>query len=317
MSVDRNQITPEISQEANRGWQHCTRLQHEGVRLIVTNSVGPRIIALSLGAGPNLFKEFEDQLGRTSGDDYLLFGGHRLWAAPEAFPRSYAHDFNPVTVVPRPRGALFQQQEEPENRIRKAIEVEFLAGRRFRLVHSISNLNPWTIELAPWAMSLMAAGTRAIVPQEPHGSHPEHLAPARTLTLWPYTRMDDPRVQWGSRFIQVQEDSTINAKFKLGIQNRQRWVATWTHGVLLIRTFGFDPSCNYPDMGCNVELFTMPGFLEMETLGPLQRLAPGATARHEEIWHVRECPTFPDEHSALAELISACLPDLQFPDTRT
>ena len=44
-----------------------------------------------------MFKEFPDQLGLTKSDKWLLFGGHRLWHAPEA-ARTYYPDFEPVLV---------------------------------------------------------------------------------------------------------------------------------------------------------------------------------------------------------------------------
>ncbi len=297
----------------NRGWKHCTRMEQDGLRFIVTNDVGPRIIECSLEGGPNLFKEFEDQLGATGGDEYMLFGGHRLWLAPESHPRSYAPDFGPVQVQPLPSGARFLQREEPENRIRKSIGVEFLGERRVRMTHSVVNANPWAIELAPWAMTLMAAGSRAILPQEPCLPHPEYLDPARTLTLWSYTRMDDPRVSWGSRFIQLREDPSVEQKFKLGVQNRQRWVACWVHGWLVVRTFGFDPQARYADSGCNCEVFTMPGFLEVETLGPLELLQPGQEARHEEIWHFWRVEDLPVEEEPLWTVLSDHLSQLTYP----
>jgi hypothetical protein len=300
-------------QVENRGWKHCTLLESDGLRFIVTNDVGPRIIECSLEGGRNLFKEFQDQLGVIEGDRYMLFGGHRLWLAPESHPRSYAPDFGPVQVQPLSRGARFVQREEPENRITKSIDVEFLDRRRAKITHAVLNGNPWAIKLAPWAMTLMAAGTRAIVPQEPYLPHPEYLDPARTLTLWSYTRMDDPRVKWGSRFIQLREDSSVAHKFKLGIQNRQRWIACWVHGWLVIRTFGFDPRSRYADSGCNCEIFTMPGFLEVETLGPLQLLQPGQHARHEEIWHFWRLEDLPAGEDALEEVLSDYLAQLAYP----
>jgi len=303
----------QITDIADRGWAHCTRMEQDGLQLVVTREVGPRIIACSLDGGPNLYKEFEDQLGRTASEEYLLFGGHRLWAAPEAFPRSYARDLGPVRVEPISGGACFVQPEEPENRISKSIAIEFLGERRVRVTHAIGNANPWAIELAPWAMTLMAAGTRAIVPQEPYRPHPQYLDPARTLTLWGYTRMDDPRVRWGRNYIQLREDPSIEGKFKLGVQNRQRWVACWVHGGLMVRTFGFEPQARYPDAGCNCEMFTMPGFLEMETLGPLECLAPGQAARHTEIWHFWPLADLPVNEDALSEVLAPYLSQLVFP----
>jgi len=40
----------------------------------------------------------------------------------------------------------------------------------------------------------------------------------------------------------------------------------------------------YPDLGCNVELFTNPDFLEVETLAPLMKVESGRCATHEEVW---------------------------------
>ncbi len=42
----------------------------------------------------------------------------------------------------------------------------------------------------------------------------------------------------------------------------------------------------YPDGGCNVEVFTCPDYLELETLGPLLALKPGQEAQHVESWHI-------------------------------
>src|SRR5690606_5954620 len=92
-------LIPEVAEVPDRGWQRCVRIDHAGMRLVVTTEVGPRIIECSFDGGGNLFKEFEQELGRNGGEDYMLFGGHRLWHAPEAYPRSYGLDFDPVEFV--------------------------------------------------------------------------------------------------------------------------------------------------------------------------------------------------------------------------
>ncbi|MBL8264796.1 MAG: hypothetical protein JNL55_00400, partial [Steroidobacter sp.] len=282
-----------MTEAPDRGWQRCVRVDHAGLRLVVTLEVGPRIIECSLDGGANLFKEFEQDMGRTSGDEYLLFGGHRLWHAPEAYPRSYGLDFEPVEFTRDGSCLRFTQREEPSTRIQKSIAIEFLAPHRVHVSHELANRNPWAVELAPWAMTLLAAGSRLIVPQEEFRPHPQFLDPARTLTLWPYTRMNDPRVLWGERFIQLQEDGAVDQKFKLGVLNRQCWAACWVNGWLLIKTFSFDAQARYADLGCNCEFFTMPGFVEMETLGPLTRVEPQQRVAHSEVWHFWSVPSLP------------------------
>jgi hypothetical protein len=41
-------------------------------------------------------------------------------------------------------------------------------------------------------------------------------------------------------------------------------------------------TAEYPDLGCNYEIFTNSMLTELENLGALQTLEPGATATHIE-----------------------------------
>lgn len=44
----------------------------------------------------------------------------------------------------------------------------------------------------------------------------------------------------------------------------------------------------YPDFNVSVEIYTNNLFLELETLGPLKRVAPGEVNTHTELWSVIE-----------------------------
>lgn len=301
-----------VTREYN-GWPNCIFIQHAGFELVVTTDVGPRIIRLAAADGPNLFKEFPEEQGKTSGDRYMLFGGHRLWHGPEAFPRSYSLDFDPVGHHWEGQRLCLEQRVEPATGIVKSIEIECLTGTRFLLRHTLRNRNAWAVELAPWCLTLMAPGCRAFVPQEEYRPHPEWLDPARTVTLWHYSRMDDPRVRWGRHFIQLSEDNGIDQKMKFGLRNTRRWAGCWVRGFLFIKTFDYRANVQYPDMGSNCELFTMPGFLELESLGALASIAPGESVRHDEIWHLWRVAELPTEDVALHDALAPYLRELAYP----
>ena len=288
------------------GWKNCLKLTDDEVELVVTLDVGPRIIRLAAPGGQNLFKEFQDQLGKTSGTEWLSFGGHRLWHAPEVFPRTYAPDFEPVEHTWNEQVLKLTQKTEPETGIQKEIEIS-IRNETVHLVHRLINRNPWAIELAPWCLSVMAAGGRVLVPQEEFLPHPDTLTPARPLVLWHFTRMDDPRFTWGDRLIQMREDSQIEGKQKFGVRNTLGWAAYQLGKDLFIKAVPYVPGATYPDMGCNYEFFTMPGFLEVESLGPLVRLEPDAQTEHAERWRVIPNIELPDEE---APLIAALNPHL-------
>ena len=53
---------------------------------------------------------------------------------------------------------------------------------------------------------------------------------------------------------------------------------------LFIKRCDADPARPYADIGCSYETFTRDDMLELETLGPLTRLATGAFLEHIERW---------------------------------
>lgn len=291
------------------GWENCLKLSDAGIELVVTLDVGPRVIRLGIPGGQNLFKEFDGQMGKTSGTEWLSFGGHRFWHAPEVFPRTYAPDFQPVEYIWKDDILKLIQETEPETGIQKEIEIS-IQNKTVHLTHRLINRNPWAIELAPWCLSVMAPGGRALIPQEDFIPHPDVLTPARPLVLWHFTRMNDPRFTWGDRLIQMREDSQISSKQKFGIRNAQGWAAYELGKDLFVKAISIISEATYPDMGCNFEFFTMPGFLEVESLGPLVKLQPGAATDHVEKWWVIPNVQLPTDEEPLIAALNPHLKNL-------
>ena len=79
-------------------------LANEHIRLDYLTTAGPRIVRLSLaGSDDNLLAEVADIKIPTPYGDFNIFGGHRLWHSPEAFPRSYLPD-NDAPEIDRSAG---------------------------------------------------------------------------------------------------------------------------------------------------------------------------------------------------------------------
>ncbi len=272
---------------AYQGWQNCYRLSNAHLTLIVTGDVGPRVIDLRLGAGENLFAQYAEWLGRTGDAEWHNYGGHRLWHAPEVAPRTYAPDNSPVTVEPHPDFVRFIQPVEATTGIEKSLDLHLDPhAARVKVVHRLRNTNLWAITLAPWALSVMAPGGVAIAPLPPRGSHVENLLPTSTLALWAYTNMADSRWTWGERYVLLRQDPQATTPQKAGFAVPDGWVAYARAGQLFVKTFAYDVTACYPDLGSAVELFTNTRMLEVETLGPLTTLEPGAAVEHVEQWQL-------------------------------
>lgn len=78
------------------GWPNCLRLTNGIVDLIATTDVGPRLLRFGFVGEQNEFKEFPEHLGKTGGREWRVYGGHRLWHAPEHKTRTYYPDNFPV-----------------------------------------------------------------------------------------------------------------------------------------------------------------------------------------------------------------------------
>jgi hypothetical protein len=263
------------------GWPGCIRLANQNIELIATTDVGPRIIRLGFIGGSNLFKEFPE-VGKTGGDSWRNYGGHRLWHAPELMPRTYAPDNGPIEHQWDGTTLKLIQPTETATGIQKEIGVTLHAQRNTVVLrHRLTNKNPWPVQLAPWALSVMQGPGRAIVPQEPSCND---LLPVRPVAMWGYTNMTDPRWKWGTKFVQLASDPAITTPQKIGFGNKLGWAAYYRDGQVFLKRVGFDSSATYPDFGCNIELYTNGDMLEVESLGPLSTVAPNATVEHVENW---------------------------------
>ena len=269
------------------GIRDCIRLSDGTIDIFATTTFGPRIIGAGFSGGRNFMCEFKDQLDSVQKNEWQSYGGHRLWIAPEAYPRSYFVDNTPVPYRIKDGVVTFFCPEEVENGIRKELEIS-LADGKVRINHRIFNTGRWDIRVAAWALTVMAPGCKVIVPQEkymPQGCGEGHaLLPARAMAMWPYTDMSDSRFTWGKRFIEMSEQGGSGEPLKFGVFNSAGYIACELDGAYLVKRFPAYRDREYPDFGCNCEFFTTRGMLEAESLSPLVSLAPGESLEHPEEW---------------------------------
>jgi hypothetical protein len=268
-----------------KGWRNCYRISNGEVELIVTGDVGPRIIRYGFTGGPNLFKEYPEQLGKSGEATFQMRGGDRVWKAPEDPIASWAPDNVPVAVETTPTGVIAREPVEPLTGLQKEIEVSLSpAGTAVTVSHRITNHSLFPLEFAPWALTQMAQGGMAISGFPPRGHHPQNLEATNPLVMWAYTDFSDPRWKITRKYLTLRQDANATEAQKLGMFNANTWAAYVLGDEVFVKRTVADPAKKYPDFGCSFETFTNNEFLEMETLGPLTTVAPGRTAELVEHW---------------------------------
>jgi hypothetical protein len=299
----------QVARIAYQGWPRCYRLWNDAVELIVTTDVGPRVIRFGF-TGENELGEFPEHAGQVGGDEFRLYGGHRLWHAPESLERTYCPDNLPVALERQTDGVRIVQPTEARTGIQKEMVISLSAtDAHVRIVHRLWNRSLWAVDLAAWALTVMAPGGTAVIPFPPRLPYPQGLLPTSRLVLWPYTDPTDPRWRWGQKYILLRQDATRPSPQKLGASVPHGWIAHARNERLFVKMFRYMPGATYPDLGSSVETFTDGRMLELETLSPIARVEPGGAIEHVENWFLwRDVPAARDDESVDRHILPKLAP---------
>lgn len=281
----------------------CVELANESLALLVTRSVGPRVLALRLHGGRNLLAELPDKLLQWPGQpDYSLYGGHRLWYAPEVPAVTYQPDDDPVQINPLVDGLEAIQPAEARYGVQKTLRFRLVDDRaRVIVEHGLENTGRAPVMCAPWAITVMRTGGTAILPQNQELADRDGVQPNRALVLWPYTDLSRAGIHPGRDYVRVHVPQ-ITEPFKVGFANRRGWLAYHLDELLFVKFAAYQPAGAYLDQGASSQCYAARDFLELETLGPVVRLQPGESVWHRELWTVIP--------GVAAEAVEARLPEL-------
>lgn len=268
---------------------------------------GPRIVRLTPSwLGENIFAEVPQVVTSTKHGEFHFMGGHRLWMAPESLESTYIPDDEGVTTKKIQNGLKLEGSIQPDTHIRKTMLVQLSPDRPFAMIkHSIENCGRSTIQMAPWALTMMRTGGTAILPQQYGTIDMDGLLPNRTFALWSYSRWDDARLKLGDEFIKVKS-TTNNQPFKIGYFNPHGWLGYIFEDVFFVKRFGVRRDEIYPDSGCNAEVYTNDQFTELESLGAIVDLKPREEIIHTETWEIYETDKIPKDlfgEKTLAEVL--------------
>lgn len=250
------------------------RLDSPHLWLEALASSGPRIVRLgTAGSDRNLLAETPDDGWDTPLGRYELFGGHRLWFAPEdpnlvAVPNSTG-----LRLTENERGIELEGPPEPATGLVRAITIELDADTpAIELCHRLVNHGSRPIALAPWSITQLPLGGTAILPQPQVGDGPL-VNPDRLLVLWPYSSWDDSRLVLSDDEVRVR--GFAGDRLKIGTFVQAGRVSYSRDGATLVSRFTPQRGTAHADLGSNVEVFVGDRYIEVEVLGPLATLDPG------------------------------------------
>lgn len=271
-------------QQTTSKWGRVLWVTHGVMQIGVALDFGIRVVHLSCVDCDNLFYEQPTDLsdGFTTPGGWKLYGGHRLWLAPES-DDSYFPDNSPVDYCVNGDEITFLQELDPLLQVRKSLSLHAEPDGSMRVIQKIENVSNQSVAGAAWGVNTLDAGGTACVSFANDNS--SEFNPTRVLSLWSDTSLGDPRIRFEKDQL-VATHMPTEDYFKIGLYSNPGCVTFYNKGQKFVLTFESKPYHAYPDNGCNFELYMCKQFMELESLGEIKEMIPGQCAVHEEVWHV-------------------------------
>lgn len=272
-----------ISQTNHHGWSNAWILQNSQAEVIVVPSIGRIQQFRFRGETDGPFWENPVLLGKSMPtkpwDVPGSFGGDKTWPAPQSawnWPPPDVFDTAAVTAEIVGTSLVLRSPVSPRFGIQteRTISLDPLLAKlivRTRFLKISGN----PVEVGVWVITQTQVPDAAYLPVPQPSVFKQGLA-----TLWDIPESNLTRMPG---LIEFRRDPKASAKIGNDAASLI-WVGTrWCLRIDSPRI----PHVPYPDGGCSAELYSNPdpaGYVEMETLGPIQKLAIGESMSSENVY---------------------------------
>ncbi len=246
----------------------------EGVRLIITTDIGPRI--LFFGKKENVL--FVDEKMELKRGNWKLYGGHRFWVSPES-EDTYLPD-NDRCEVEEGKDSITVSKLNKKNWLEKKITVS-VKDDEFIVKHTLVNKGEMLYQGGIWALSCILPQGKIFFPWVTPGEW--RVKKIVYWEKWPgqSTNVDSPNFVKGKDLFIVEINGEMS---KLGTTGYGGFLGVANKDYTFIKKFDYINGAVYPDDNCAIEIYTSKYFCELETLSPMVTLIPGAPLIHIERW---------------------------------
>ncbi len=256
--------------------------------LEVLAQAGPRIVRFGLKGGESILAETPKAGWDAGYGRFELYGGHRVWFAPEA-PECSIPESSGLAIEPLPEangiGFALVGPLQRQIGLRKRMEIRLAAdAAAIEIRHVLSLEGEAARQLSVWPITQLKLGGVARV-ELPKAVATDRVAPNRPVVLWEYASWDDSRLSLHDGLLTVEARPA--PKFKIGCLSHAGRVVYERQGLQFVKSFEPEALAARPDFGCNLEIYSDEGSIELESLGPLTTLQPGTSASHLERWELR------------------------------
>ncbi len=257
----------------------CLFAENGDIKIGIPLNFGLRICYLSYKGSDNLFFEQpKDMTDITTPEGWRIYGGHRLWLAPES-EKTYYPDNEPIKFQLDGDKIILSQETDPWLNVNKTFEI-VLRKKSVKITHKVKNLNQNSIKYALWPITSLDGGGVETIPLP---TAKEGFNDLYHISTWFYTDLSDERVEFSKDFIKLHH-KPLKTNFKIGVGHPYGNVKYENKGVVFEKSFKIYKNKKYTDGNVSFETYLCEHMIEVETLSPLYTIKPNKTAVYTENW---------------------------------
>jgi len=274
-------ITMQYCEKNTDKWGKVLWVTTDCAEVGIALEFGIRVVHMSCPGMENLFYEQDPDLsdGNATPQGWKLYGGHRIWLAPEG-DSSYYPDNEPVRYTVDGDSVLVEQRTDPWTGMKKLLKLNFRESS-ISLENIFINDTDKVVEGGSWSINTLDGGGVARI--DFAGTDAGDYTPRRVVSLWADTSLHDPRLKFEKHSLTATH-MPLTDYFKLGLYCDPGKAVFENKGQRFTLTFSACGIENHPDNGCNFELYMAKELMELEVLGIKRTLQPGEAASHSETW---------------------------------
>jgi hypothetical protein len=267
------------------GYQHAIELTNShGVRVVLCPEVGGRILEYSLDGANILYLSEQEKNWKP---------GQRPQASAGRF------DIGPELVIPKreilwsgkwtgeivgPRHARLTSQDDPATGVRLIRDFRLHeSSTRLLCTQTIVNVSDETKEWCHWSRTFAAGNGICLIPVSTINRFPKHYVMYEDGSLLNFAA-DEPHIRIRDGFVDIFDTPR---KPKLGFDSYEGMIAyAAPNDMLFVKRFAtFSDRVYNEAAGLTISVWYPDGqMIELEPIGPRERLAPGEAASFTEEW---------------------------------
>ncbi len=288
----------------------CIALTNESTTVMLCPQAGGRVLSYTLN-GTNI-------LSLPAGDEGWVWDGETRGAPMHAG----RFDIGPEKTTPQhtllwagewhgritgDRQALLQSQEDAPTGVRLEREFELdKQSSQLRCTQRIINISDSPVEYCHWSRTFSIGKGTCLIPLSRFSKFPNHFVRYDTPNSINY-RPDDEHVKRVQNCLLIT-DRPKNPK--LGFDSQAGWLAyAAPNDLLFVKRFPTYPNRAYNEVaGLTISVwYPEKNVVELEPIGPRERIRPGKSASFTETWNLINYPEQkigPEQVTQIADIVN-------------